>query len=274
MRLSPAVGTAPAPSPTPATPLPYDPRPHSPARDAPRRRGTLRWSRTEVAPSTWARPVGLLLALIVVGLLLAPVAALAHPFGPPPRAWVTTDGTTVEIGWEAAYDDHLAVGEHLGYFEQGTSEAYVDPNVQVAPPRADEEALAASEELRDYLESHIGVFQNGQRCAPQVLSTEAFVDRGARTRHECHDREAPLTLRVTVLHDIHDAYRTFGLADDGNAGPFAVFSVDDPEHAVTFGELEGDSTSSSRLVLIGSVVVVAVGTVTAVRMLTGGERRP
>lgn len=254
--------------------MPHHSRPRAPATSASARCRTPRGCRNGTDRSSRSRRTALLLTLAALGLLLAPAAALGHPFGPPPRAWVTADGSAVDIGWEAAYDDHLAVGEYLGYFEEGTSQAYVDPNVQVAPPRADEEALAASDELRDYLASNIVVTQNGQRCEAQVLSTEAFVDRGARTRHRCPAVAGPLTLRVTMLHDIHDAYRTFGLADDGNAGPFAVFSVEDPEHTVTFEELDGEPATTPRLVLIGALVVVAIGTVTIFRVLTGRGRHP
>jgi hypothetical protein len=218
--------------------------------------------------------MALLLAVATFGLVLAPVAAVGHPFGPPPRAWVTVDGPIVDIGWEAAYDDHLAVGEHLGYFAEGTSQAYVDPAVQVAPPRADEEALASSDDLRDYLSSNIVVMQGSQRCASQVLSTEAFVDRGARTRHRCPEATGPVTLRVTMLHDIHEAYRTFALADDDATGPFAVFSVEEPEHTVAMEDLGAGSPATSRLVLLGSLVVVVAGTATAFRVLAGGRRRP
>ncbi len=214
----------------------------------------------------------MLVASLLV-LVSAPTAALAHPFGPPPRAWVTVDGTVVDIVWEASYDDHLAIGERLGYFEPGTSQAYLDPNVQVAPPRSQEENLAASGDLRDYLTDHIVVRQDGRRCEPRVIDTDAFVDRGAHTRHHCPQTAEVLDLRITMLHDIHDAYRTFGLAEEATAGPFAMFSVEEPEHAVTVTELDEGSSTTARLALLGALAVVVIGTVTGFKVITGDRRQ-
>jgi hypothetical protein len=211
--------------------------------------------------------LGAALTLLTVLVTSSPVAQ-AHPFGPPPRAWLATDGPTVTIVWHAAYDDHLSIGEHLGYFASGTAEAYLDPTVQVAPPRADEEELAASPALHDYLREHIVVEQGGERCDPEVLSTEGFVDEGARTRHHCAEPLDELTLRISMMHDINDAYRTFGLADGGAPGPFAVFTVEEPEHEVVLAELTDEAGPLRHLPLVLAVLLVGGLATLAFRLLT------
>ena len=209
-------------------------------------------------------------ALAALVLLAWPAAALAHPFGPPPRSWLEVDDEVVTLTWEAAYDDYLALGEHLGYFEPGTTEAYLDPTVQVAPPRGDEEALAGSEDLRAYLAANIEVAQAGHRCEPEAVDTDRFVEQGAVLRLRCPEPVEEATLRITMLQDINEAYRTFGLSEDGPPGPFAVFTFEDPEHHLDVAGLAGDDGGAGRLVLFGAVTVLAVGVPTAWRRLTHG----
>ena len=224
--------------------------------------------RTRTAPGSLARRLLLAVALLALALGLVPTPAEAHPFGPPPRSWLEVDGTTVLLSWEAAYDDYLALGEQLGYFEPGTSAAYLDPSVQVAPPRSDEEALTASDDLRAYLGANLVVAQDGQRCDLDLIHTERFVERGAIVRHECPQPVEELTLRITMLQDLNEAYRTFGLAEQGPPGPFAVFTVEQPEHHVDVTDLADDGGGGGRLVLVGALAVLAVGVPTAFRRLT------
>jgi hypothetical protein len=222
-------------------------------------------------PAVAGRPARRLLLAVVLAALalgLVPTAADAHPFGPPPRSWLEVDGTTVLLSWEAAYDDYLALGERLGYFEPGTSAAYLDPSVQVAPPRSDEEALATSDDLHAYLAANLVVAQDGERCDLDLVHTDRFVERGAIVRHECPQPVEDLTLRITMLQDLNEAYRTFGLAEEGPPGPFAVFTVEQPEHRVDVDDLADDGGGGGRLVLAGALVVLAVGVPTAVRRLT------
>lgn len=222
------------------------------------------------SPPPARRPLAAVV-LAALALALAPTAGHAHPFGPPPRSWLEVDDATVRLSWEATYDDHLALGERLGYFEEGTSAAYLDPSVQVAPPRADEEALAASDELRAYLAANIAVEQDGQRCDLDGVRTDRFVERGAIVHHVCPRPAEELTLRITMLHDVNEAYRTFGLAEAGPAGPFAVFTVEQPEHRVDVTELTGDGGAGGRLVLLAALGVLAAGVAVAFRRLTRRE---
>jgi hypothetical protein len=215
-----------------------------------------------------ARRLLLAVALAALVLGLVPTTAEAHPFGPPPRSWLEVEDTTVLLSWEAAYDDYLALGEQLGYFEPGTSAAYLDPSVQVAPPRSDEEALATSDDLRAYLAANLVVEQDGQRCDVDLIHTERFVERGAILRHQCPQPVEELTLRITMLQEINEAYRTFGLSEEGPPGPFAVFTVEQPEHPVDVSDLADDGGGGGRLVLVGALAVLGVGVPIAFRRLT------
>ena len=218
-----------------------------------------------------ARRLLLAVALAALALALVPAPVESHPFGPPPRSWLEVDDTTVLLGWESAYDDYLSLGEELGYFEPGTSAAYLDPSVQVAPPRSDEQALATSDDLRAYLAANLVVAQDGERCDLDLIHTERFVERGAIVRHECPRPVEELTLRITMLQDLNEAYRTFGLAEEGPPGPFAVFSVEEPEHRVDVTNLGDDGSGDGRLVLVGALAVLGVGVPIAVRRLTRTE---
>ncbi len=207
-------------------------------------------------------------ALATLALLAVPAAVQAHPFGPPPRAWLEVDGDVATLSWEAAYDDYLALGEHLGELEPGTSAAYVDPSVQVAPPRADVEELVASDRLRDYVMDNIVVTQDGEPCRTEQASTQHLVEQGAWLRVRCPAPVASPTIRITMLHDVNEAYRTFGLIEDGEPGPFAIFSVEQPEHEVDIEAIAGAGDGQARAVLLGAVAVLAVGVPVAFRRLT------
>lgn len=208
--------------------------------------------------------------LATVLLTVWAAAGHAHPFGPPPRSWLEVDGTTVRLSWEASYDDYLALGEELGYFEPGTASAYLDPSVQVAPPRSDEEAFASSGALRDYLADNLVVEHDQRRCEVEAVRARAILERGAEIVHECPTAPQALTLRVTMLHDVNDAYRTFGLAEEGPPGPFAIFSTQEPAHEVDVAELTG-ADDGPRLALLGAVAVLAAGVSVAFRRLTRRE---
>lgn len=221
-------------------------------------------------PRTSPRPV-VAGALAALCLLVWPAAAQAHPFGPPPRSWLEVDGEVVRLSWQASYDDHLAVGEHLGHLEPGTAAAYLDPSVRVAPARAEVEALASSAELRTYFTDHIVVEQDGRRCEAVAIETDRFLEQGARLAHQCHGPVDEVTLRITMLHDINEAYRTYGLAEGGEPGPFAIFTTEQPEHRVDVAAIAGGGSGRARLVLLGAVAVLVLALPPVVRRLLRSE---
>lgn len=156
-------------------------------------------------------------ALTLSAIVAAPAAA--HPFGPPPTAVIRVEGNALAVHWQAAPDDMLAIGERLGLLAAGTGAAYREAQTQVAPPASAEEALDRSPELRTYLLRRIRVSQDGTACPATVLPVTGFVGGGATTVHQCPRPIGEVELTITMLHDIHDAYRTFAVSEEPGAQP-------------------------------------------------------
>jgi hypothetical protein len=226
--------------------------------------------------------VGFLLLVGILALLPASPAR-AHPFGPPPTALVAVRDNAVLIDWRSAADDAIAIGIHVGLLPEETMDAYLGVQTQVAPSAADEEALARSPELHAYLLDHIRVLQDGQRCEPHLQPVGDFVSEGARIIHECPAEVEAVEVEISMLHDIHTAYRTFAIAEDDSTVPAqTVFSVAQPRQRMDFtgaatpsGEAgptaaaTNDGETTTSLVVLGALIVAAAGAV----MLSGRQRR-
>lgn len=164
------------------------------------------------------------------------------------------------IQWSAAADDGAAVGELLGIMPEGSAAAYrQEAAAQVAPSRTDEAALTASPQLRDYLTSHIEVSQGGRLCRAEIVAMDDFVHGITTIQHTCPAQVTEVTLRITMLHDIHPAYRT--LATGENSTPAtAVFTVEAPEHRWRFGASAAPPAAS----LAAGVLALIAGVLAAV----------
>ena len=171
--------------------------------------------------------------LTVVGSAAAPAAA--HPFGPPPTAEIVAEGSQITVDWTATPDDAVAIGELLGLMPEGSTSAYRQESAaQVAPSREAEAALSAAPELHRYLTDHIVALQDGQRCPGTVGPIDDFVHEGARVVLTCPASVNEVELRITMLHEIHPAYRTFAVGEDSRPSE-SVFTVEAPEHRWRFG---------------------------------------
>lgn len=216
---------------------------------------------------------------IVAGILLAltPTPADGHPFGPPPTARVWAEGSRVVIDWGAAPDDAVAIGVEIGLLEPETVEAYADGAARVAPDRAAEERLSRSDDLRDYVLGRISVWQGDQRCDADLRTVDDFVSRGATTTHDCPEPVSTVEIEISMLHDIHDAYRTFAFSA-GDAEPSqAVFTVASPRHRWVFGADGADAGSGVPWGPVGLIVlaVVVIGGVVAAEVLSSrGDTLP
>ena len=198
----------------------------------------------------------LALALAVIAALTAAPAA-AHPFGPPPTARITAEERTVTVAWSATPDDAVAIGERLRLMPAGSVAAYrQEAAAQVAPSGQDEARLSASPLLADYLTEHIAVVQDGQACETAVPPIPDFVHAGARVVATCPAPVEEVTLRITMLHDINDAYRTVGIGmkSDPSQG---VFTVAAPEQVWRFGEAQRGGGSVAVPAAIGAAVMAA-----------------
>lgn len=167
-------------------------------------------------------------------LLLGASSAAAHPFGPPPTALVSASGHQVVVEWGAPTDDALVVGMALGVLDDTSLERYLEGPVQVAPPAAKEAELSASAELVDYLLDRIVVTQDGRRCDASVAPIDSFLTDGARVIHQCPRPVTVVDLRIAMLHDVHDAYRTFAVTEGTGTPAQSVFTVERAEQRWDF----------------------------------------
>lgn len=162
--------------------------------------------------------------LLLLALLAGP-AAMAHPFGLPPVAQIVASGSRVSIHWSAVPDDVVALAASLGLIEAG-SKTMSDEQ---------ERTLSASEALRSYLLRHIKVVQENAACRGRVAPVARFASEGARVEFECPRPVETVTLRITMLQDLHSAYRTVGIARGDVTPPRTLFTARFPEKQMVFG---------------------------------------
>lgn len=176
--------------------------------------------------------LGAVTAWVAVAVVAEPVSA--HPFGTPPTASVTRQGSAVIVDWAAGPDDIYSLGEHLGLLPEGTAEAFLEAATQVAPSAADEEALARSSELAAYLVGNISAEQDGRACQGSVAPVGDVVSDGARVVLRCPEPVTSVDVSITMLTDVHPAYRTFAAGRDSDP-PQAVYTLDRQTQAWRFG---------------------------------------
>jgi hypothetical protein len=208
-----------------------------------------------------------LVGVVIACVLLVAAPALAHPFGPPPTALVSARGQSVFINWTAAPDDTLAIGVQVGLLDESVLEDVMEASVQVAPSRAQEDALNESTELKGYLADHISVTQDGADCEMTVQPITDFVRDGAKSVHQCPEPITVVDIEITMLHDVHEAYRTFAVTNEYARPTQAVYSVANPRHTWDFSDNEetqsGGLPGWLPLLAIGALVSV-VGLVIAI----------
>ncbi|MFI7079790.1 hypothetical protein ACIBO1_21045 [Micromonospora sp. NPDC049903] len=194
----------------------------------------------------------------IAGALLAGTAALAvttggggpaaaHPFGPPTTAQVAADGSRVDLSWQPAEDDWVALGQSLGAFE--------DPSTgPVATQVTGEQKLRDSLAVQDYLRERITVSQQGRPCRGELQPLDALLAQGARLRFECPAPVTALDITVTALTDLNQAYRTVLRAESATPAE-ALFTGAVGTHRVDFTRSGGGSAPAAAL----AVGVVAAG---------------
>lgn len=209
-------------------------------------------------------PRATVLLIVVLGLLLVDgTPASAHPFGPPPVARLQASGRELTISWSAAEDDYTTLGGALGVLDAQQTFVYdADGQTVAGPPPTGEQLtrLAGSAQLREYLTEHVSVRQDGEDCALGVEASRLATE-GVQFVAACPRPVADLEVRVTLLQDLHPAYRTVGLVD--GAGTRTLFTESDPVRSLAFADAAtsnaGWRTASAALVaLVGAFVVGVV----------------
>ncbi|MEX0658964.1 MAG: hypothetical protein WD080_07495 [Egibacteraceae bacterium] len=227
-----------------------------------------------VCPSRRARVAVLVAATVGVALSAVPPAG-AHPFGPPPTALVSASGHEVRMDWVAASDDALVVGMAIGILDDGSLERYLEGPVQTAPPAAAEEELSASPLLREYVLERLTVSQDGVACGGTVAPIDSFLTDGVSVTYACPKPVAVVDLRITMLHDVHDAYRTFALTEGRGTPVQSVFTTESPERRWDFSAWppeRDDGGWSAPLGLLGVVGAIGAGTAGALGAMAWRRR--
>lgn len=204
--------------------------------------------------------------VVLLAIALAPATpALAHPFGPPPTAQVSASGKTVTVTWSATPDDAVAIGEQLGVMPPGSIAAYRQESAaQVAPPAQAEANLSASPLLAEYLTERIAAVQGGQPCEPRVPPISDFVHEGATVVLRCPSDVSEVSLRISMLHDIHEAYRTVATGEGADPQQ-SVFTVAAPEHDWRFGAASRGGSAAPAALAAAGVAALFIGGLVVVR---------
>ena len=157
--------------------------------------------------------------LVAVGAALAPgVPAAAHPLGLPAFAQVSATDNRVTVQWNAPPDDVAALARSLGL------------TTASALTREQDAELAASRELRLLLERDVAVTQAGEECEAAYEAPRSVVEQGLRLVFDCPERVDEVRLRLELLHDIDERYRTLAGAVGPGGSTRAMFSVAEPAH--------------------------------------------
>ncbi|MEI5672671.1 MULTISPECIES: hypothetical protein [unclassified Nocardioides] len=202
-----------------------------------------------------APPRGRAALVLALAALLVLVAgpARAHPFGPPQQVTVDADGDpgTVRVHWQVGGTDDLTLlAVSLGVLPEDR----VLLDGAVAYEDDDAAALAAAPAFRDYLLDHVVVEGNGAACAGEVTADDDLATAGVRLDFTCADDVTTAAVEVTMLTDLHPAYRTLAT---GPAGQRAVYDGEQTRHDWTLGEHAGNGgTGTSALLQVGAVLGV------------------
>ncbi|WP_439681151.1 hypothetical protein [Embleya sp. MST-111070] len=157
------------------------------------------------------------LRLLVLGVLAAAASVLglagaaeAHPFGTPPVARISSEGTTVDVIWSAAADDLTVLGE-----------------------AAKAEAMSPAQ----YLGAHIQVRQNGVACRLDDANTLHLAGDGARLRYGCPEPVHTIALSITALSNVDSKYRTISVTPTGAGG---LHTASEPTRTLALGPTGAD----------------------------------
>jgi hypothetical protein len=213
----------------------------------------------------WTRTLVVATALAAV-TSLGVVPALGHASGILPHARLAAEGHVVFVQWTAAPDDVADIGVGLGLLEEDHVLAYQGAGDRF-PSAAQLERFATSDELADYLVEHVRIRQGGRECPGEVsVGDDLFAD-GFLYEFRCPAPVEVVDVRITMLHDRDELYRTYSI--DGTYQD-AMHSVHHPEHAwdftvtadgpdvVTAGALRSNAALLAGAALVPVLAVLAV----------------
>lgn len=200
------------------------------------------------------RSVLLSVAVLVTVLCMSP--ASAHPFGPPPQATVSSEGSTVTVVWSAEPDDLFNLGQATGALA-GRQVFVFDGNEPVDPgggAASIDEQLSTAPEIRDYLGANIEVRQDATGCALGAVDIREVNDTGARLTYDCRRPVDLVELEITALTDLDPAYRTVAT---GTNGARTLHTAAEPVQTLALAGGRGATSGPPLPVLVGALGVLA-----------------
>lgn len=216
--------------------------------------------------------VALMLGVFAMAAVGWPVPAVAHPWGIPPEAQITADDNEVVIDWRAEPDDALLIGIDLGLVDPERLD-WTQDGPQPPDGQTGAELLPQADALDAYLLDRIQVTQGGELCEGRVERFDDFVSDGARTVHACPGEVDAVEVEISMLHDLHEAYRTFAEGPGEAAPSQAVFTSSEPRQRWTFGEAAADGSLQQAWWELFGVAAAAAALAAAVAALAWHRRR-
>lgn len=215
-----------------------------------------------------ARRASVVVLTLVAAALLPGLPAEGHASRAVPHATLDSDGREVHIEWTAAQDDTADVLVAAGLLPPEAMEAYLTGPIEDRPGADETARLSRSPQLRDYLEEHVAVTQDGVPCPGRATPAENFIDDGARFTFACPQPVTVAHVRITLLHDRDPDYRTYSV--DGTIQT-EMHTSSAPEHAWDFTLAASSERDSTRIVLLVVLGVVALAMLGAWRLLRSSE---
>lgn len=195
------------------------------------------------------------IASFTVALLLPASAAFAHAGGTVPQARLSADGPRVLVEWWAAGDDVSDIGVGLDLLPEEASLAF--QGVGDAYPTAEQERrFARSAELRAYLLDNVQVIQDGEPCDATVFVPDEVIAEGVRYEFICPQQVEQVSVRITLLHDRDEQYRTYSI--DGTIWS-EIHTVHHPEHVWDATLVPATKEADGLPLLVAGIGLVGVG---------------
>ena len=186
----------------------------------------------------WVRRLLLFLLPAFAVVLGSGGAAHAHPFGDPQTATITAEADGVAVVWRVGgIDDLTLLGVELGVLPE--DRVMLDGAIDFVD--GDTEAVADSDEFRDYLLERIEVTAAGSACTGTVTEVGDLEEDGARLEYTCPQPVAAASVTVRTLTDLHPAYRTLATGPDGQR---AVYESAVDTHEWALGSRNGETSAA------------------------------
>lgn len=162
-----------------------------------------------------------------------------HPFGDPQTVEISATDGTVQVHWEVGGQDDLTLlGIHLGVLPEDR----IMLDGAIVYDEDDGDLVASAPEFEDYLLDHIGVTADGLDCAGEVTGVgDLTADEGADLSFTCPADAAAATVTVTMLTDLHPAYRTLATGPEGQR---AAYSRTQDSHEWALPVTAGDMSTT------------------------------